>query len=29
MLKSFRYLLLPISLVYGGIIGLRNWLFDK
>ncbi len=29
MLKSFRYLLLPISLVYGAIIGLRNWLFDK
>ncbi len=29
MLKSFRYLLLPISLVYGGIIGLRNLLFDK
>ena len=29
MLKSFRYLLLPISLVNGGIIGLRNWLFNK
>jgi tetraacyldisaccharide 4'-kinase len=29
MLKSFRYLLFPISLIYGGIIWLRNWLFDK
>jgi tetraacyldisaccharide 4'-kinase len=29
MLKSFRYLLLPVSFVYGGIIWLRNWLFDK
>lgn len=29
MLKSFRYLLFPLSLVYGGIVWLRNWLFDK
>ncbi|HTB51974.1 MAG TPA: tetraacyldisaccharide 4'-kinase [Ferruginibacter sp.] len=29
MLKSFRYLLLPFSLIYGGIVWLRNWLFDK
>jgi tetraacyldisaccharide 4'-kinase len=29
MLRSFRYLLLPIALVYGGIVWLRNWLFDK
>jgi tetraacyldisaccharide 4'-kinase len=29
MLKSFRYLLLPISFIYGGIIWFRNWLFDK
>jgi len=29
MLRSFRYLLIPFSLVYGGIIWLRNWLFDK
>lgn len=29
LLKSFRYLLLPISFVYGGIVWLRNWLFDK
>lgn len=29
MLKSFRYLLLPFSFVYGGIVWLRNWLFDK
>jgi tetraacyldisaccharide 4'-kinase len=29
LLKSFRYLLLPLSFVYGGIIWLRNWLFDK
>jgi tetraacyldisaccharide 4'-kinase len=28
-LKSFRYLLFPISLLYGAIIWLRNWLFDK
>lgn len=29
MLKSFRYLLFPLSLVYGGIVWLRNWMFDK
>lgn len=29
MLKSFRYLLFPVSLVYGAVIWLRNWLFDK
>ena len=29
MLKSFRYVLLPLSLVYGGIVWLRNWLYDK
>ena len=28
MLKSFRYLLFPLSLIYGGIIWVRNWLFD-
>jgi tetraacyldisaccharide 4'-kinase len=29
MLRSFRYLLLPLSLIYGAVIWLRNWLFDK
>ncbi|UAY50651.1 tetraacyldisaccharide 4'-kinase [Ferruginibacter albus] len=29
MLKSFRYLLIPFSIVYGGIIMLRNWLYNK
>ena len=29
MLKSFRYLLYPFSLVYGGVIVVRNFLFDK
>lgn len=29
LLKSFRYLLLPISWIYGGIIWLRNKLYDK
>lgn len=29
MLKSFRYVLLPFSLVYGAVVWLRNWLFDK
>ena len=29
MLRSFRYLLFPISLIYGGIVWCRNWLFDK
>jgi tetraacyldisaccharide 4'-kinase len=29
MLKSFRYLLFPFSLLYGGSVWLRNWLFNK
>jgi tetraacyldisaccharide 4'-kinase len=29
LLKSFRYLLFPISFLYGLIIWIRNWLFDK
>jgi tetraacyldisaccharide 4'-kinase len=29
LLKSFRYLLFPISFLYGIIIWIRNWLFDK
>ncbi len=29
MLKSFRYLLFPFALIYGAVIWLRNWLFDK
>ncbi len=29
LLKSFRYLLFPFSLVYSVIIFFRNWLFDK
>ena len=29
MLKSFRYLLLPITWIYGAIIWLRNWLYNK
>ncbi len=29
LLKSFRYLLLPISWIYGSIIWLRNKLYDK
>lgn len=29
MLKSFRYLLLPITWIYGSIIWLRNKLFDQ
>lgn len=29
MLKSFRYLLFPFSLLYGGFVLFRNWLFDK
>ena len=29
MLKSFRYLFLPFSYLYGGLIWLRNWLFDR
>ncbi|MEI2749830.1 MAG: tetraacyldisaccharide 4'-kinase [Ferruginibacter sp.] len=28
MLKSFRYLLFPFSLIYGGVVWLRNKLFD-
>jgi tetraacyldisaccharide 4'-kinase len=28
-LKSFRVLLLPFALIYGALIGLRNWLYDK
>src|ERR1035437_8990725 len=29
MLKSFRFVLFPLSVLYGGIIWLRNKLFDK
>jgi tetraacyldisaccharide 4'-kinase len=29
MLKKFRYILMPFSFIYGGIILLRNKLFDK
>jgi tetraacyldisaccharide 4'-kinase len=29
LLKSFRYLLFPLSFIYGTIIWFRNWLFDK
>ncbi|MEO5943244.1 MAG: tetraacyldisaccharide 4'-kinase, partial [Ferruginibacter sp.] len=29
MLKSFRYLLFPISLIYGAVVWLRNWFYDK
>jgi tetraacyldisaccharide 4'-kinase len=29
LLKSFRYLLLPVSWIYGSIIWLRNKLYDK
>jgi tetraacyldisaccharide 4'-kinase len=29
MLKSFRYLLLPFSLIYGAVILLRNWMYNK
>lgn len=29
MLKSFRYLLYPFSLIYGGVVWVRNFLFDK
>lgn len=28
-LKSFRVLLLPLALIYGLIIYIRNWMFDK
>ncbi len=29
MLKKNRYILLPFSILYGGILGIRNKLFDK
>jgi tetraacyldisaccharide 4'-kinase len=29
LLRSFRYLLLPFSFIYGGIVWLRNWLYNK
>ncbi|MEP6677438.1 MAG: tetraacyldisaccharide 4'-kinase [Ferruginibacter sp.] len=29
MLKSFRYLLFPFSLIYGLVVWIRNYLFDK
>lgn len=29
MLKSFRYLLFPFSIIYGGVVALRNWLYNK
>lgn len=29
MLKSFRYLLFPFAFLYGIIVWVRNWLFDK
>ena len=29
MLRSFRYLFFPLSIIYGSIIWFRNWLFDK
>jgi len=29
LLKSFRYLLFPFSLIYGFIIWIRNWLYDR
>ena len=29
MLKSFRYVLFPFSIIYGGIIWIRNKMFDK
>jgi tetraacyldisaccharide 4'-kinase len=29
LLKSFRYLLFPISLIYGAVVWLRNWFYDK
>ena len=29
MLKSFRYILLPFSFLYGGILWVRNKFFDK
>ncbi|HEX2683832.1 MAG TPA: tetraacyldisaccharide 4'-kinase [Ferruginibacter sp.] len=29
LLKSFRYLFLPLTWIYGAIIWLRNWLYNK
>ncbi|MEO6818754.1 MAG: tetraacyldisaccharide 4'-kinase [Ginsengibacter sp.] len=29
MLKSFRYVLFPFSIIYGGVIWVRNKMFDK
>lgn len=29
ILRSFRYLLIPFSFIYGGIVWLRNWMYDK
>jgi tetraacyldisaccharide 4'-kinase len=29
LLRSFRYLFFPVSILYGLIVWLRNWLFDK
>ena len=29
MVKKIRYVLIPFSLLYGGIIKIRNWLFDR
>jgi tetraacyldisaccharide 4'-kinase len=29
LLRSFRFLLFPFSLLYGAAVWLRNWLFDK
>lgn len=29
MLKSFRYLLFPLSILYGVVIWIRNWMYDK
>ncbi|MFT3680482.1 MAG: tetraacyldisaccharide 4'-kinase [Ferruginibacter sp.] len=29
MLRSFRYLLFPFSFIYGAVIWVRNWLYDK
>lgn len=29
MLKSFRYILFPFSIIYGGVIWVRNKMFDK
>ncbi len=29
ILKSFRYLLIPFSFIYGAIVWIRNWMYDK